>query len=312
MSMMGITFNIHALCFFAAHGLSGAASARVGNDLGASRPRRAWLTVQAAVLMGTVAMAVAAVLLMAGRRHLGRVFSSDAAVIALTATAVPPLAASLVGEGANTVLSGVMRGCGRQRIGAAVNLLTYWAVGLPLSCLLAFKGGLGALGLWTGLACTASVQALLMTLTVFTFDWSAESARAKALVASGDLVLEDLDDFGGGGGGGMDGEGGEGGEGPFDGGTTMEGGGFGGGGGGFFGGGEGGEAGSGVGGGGGGSVAVGIPPSTLGAVGGALEVEGGGGSGGGGGGGLPAALLVGRGRRVSRSSGGIGLGSALP
>jgi hypothetical protein len=30
----GITFNIHALCFFAAHGLSGAASTRVGNELG--------------------------------------------------------------------------------------------------------------------------------------------------------------------------------------------------------------------------------------------------------------------------------------
>lgn len=36
MSMMGITFNVHALCFFAAHGLSGAASTRVGNELGGS------------------------------------------------------------------------------------------------------------------------------------------------------------------------------------------------------------------------------------------------------------------------------------
>jgi len=36
MSMMGITFNVHALCFFAAHGLSGAASTRVGNELGAA------------------------------------------------------------------------------------------------------------------------------------------------------------------------------------------------------------------------------------------------------------------------------------
>lgn len=39
MSMMGITFNVHALCFFAAHGLSGAASTRVGNELG----KRSWL-----------------------------------------------------------------------------------------------------------------------------------------------------------------------------------------------------------------------------------------------------------------------------
>jgi len=46
MAMMGITFNVHALCFFAAHGLSGAASTRVGNDLGAGRPQMAWLTVQ--------------------------------------------------------------------------------------------------------------------------------------------------------------------------------------------------------------------------------------------------------------------------
>lgn len=282
--MMGITFNIHALCFFAAHGLSGAASARVGNDLGAGRPRRAWVTVQAAVLMGTVAMAFAALALMAGRGLLGRMFSSDAAVVALTATAVPPLAASLVGEGANTVLSGVMRGCGRQRIGAAVNLVTYWVVGLPVSCLLAFKGGLGALGLWTGLACTASVQALLMAATVFAFDWPAESARAKALVASGDLVLEDVpgsedDEDGGGDGGGAEEDGG------------------------------GGEDGSG--GGGGGSVAVGILGGGGGggsSGGGVLEVDGAGVEGTGSGGGL-LAMVVGRGRRVSRS-GGIGPGAA--
>lgn len=37
--------------------------------------------------------------------------------------AVPPLAVSLIGEGANTVLSGIMRGCGRQKIGATVNLV---------------------------------------------------------------------------------------------------------------------------------------------------------------------------------------------
>ncbi|WIA44443.1 hypothetical protein OEZ86_007198 [Tetradesmus obliquus] len=191
MSMMGITFNIHALCFFAAHGLSGAASTRVGNDLGGGRPHMAWLTVQVAVLMGTLVMLVSSVLLLLGRSQLGRLFTSEADVIMLTAQAVPPLAVSLIGEGANTVLAGVMRGCGRQKIGAAINLATYWGLGLPIACLLAFPGKLGALGLWTGLACTASIQALLMSLTVFKFNWSDEAARAKQLVAAGELVLED-------------------------------------------------------------------------------------------------------------------------
>jgi Na+-driven multidrug efflux pump len=60
-----------------------------------------------------------------------------------------------------------MRGCGRQKIGATINLITYWVFGLPLACALAFWGKLGAVGLWIGLACTASIQALLMTLTVY-------------------------------------------------------------------------------------------------------------------------------------------------
>lgn len=191
MSMMGITFNIHALCFFAAHGLSGAASTRIGNDLGAGRPRMAWLTTQVGVLLGTLSMAAFSVALLAGRHGLGALFSADEAVIMLTAQAVPPLAVSLIGEGANTVLSGIMRGCGRQKIGASVNLVTYWVFGLPLSILMAFWGGLGALGLWTGLACTASLQALLMTCTVFRFDWNQEALRAQALVKAGEWVIEE-------------------------------------------------------------------------------------------------------------------------
>lgn len=83
---------------------------------------------------------------------------------------MPPLAVSLIGEGANTVLAGVLRGCGRQKIGAVINLGMYWGIGLPFSCLLAFKMGVGALGLWTGLACTASLQSLILSWTVFRCD----------------------------------------------------------------------------------------------------------------------------------------------
>lgn len=194
MSMMGITFNVHALCFMAAHGLSGAASTRIGNELGASRPRLAWLTVQVSVLMGMVIMGALSLGLMLGRHHLGWLFTTDKQVIYLTAQAVPPLAVSLIGEGANTVLAGVLRGCGRQKIGAIVNLVIYWGVGLPFSVLMAFGMHMGALGLWTGLACTASFQALLMTITVFRFDWSQEVQRARMLIASGEMVLDELDD----------------------------------------------------------------------------------------------------------------------
>ena len=81
------------------------------------------MTLQVGVLLGTLVMAVSGAVLLLGRHQLGALFSSDEGVILLTAQAVPPLAVSLVGEGANTVLSGIMRGCGRQKIGATVNLV---------------------------------------------------------------------------------------------------------------------------------------------------------------------------------------------
>ncbi|MEW5297746.1 MAG: hypothetical protein WDW36_000930 [Sanguina aurantia] len=195
MSMMGITFNVHALCFFAAHGLSGAASTRVGNELGADRPRQAWLNTQVAVFLGTVSMIGFAGSLLLLRNHVGAWFSGDPEVVLLTSQAVPTLAISLIGEGANTVLAGVLRGCGRQKIGATINLVMYWGLGLPFSCFLAFRVGMGAMGLWTGLACTASLQALLLSYVVFKFDWPAEAIRAKELIASGELELEPEEDF---------------------------------------------------------------------------------------------------------------------
>ena len=79
-------------------------------------------------------------------------------VIDTAAAVLPILALSLFGDGMNCVLSGVLRGAGRQALGAALNLSTFWCMGLPLAGLLAFKAHLGITGLWAGLAATTMVQ----------------------------------------------------------------------------------------------------------------------------------------------------------
>lgn len=53
---------------------------------------------QVAVLMGTLVMIISSCFLLLGRGQLGKLFSSEADVVMLTAQAVPPLAVSLIGE----------------------------------------------------------------------------------------------------------------------------------------------------------------------------------------------------------------------
>ena len=60
------------------------------------------------------------------------------------------------------MLAGVLRGCGRQKIGATINLAMYWGMGLPFACLLAFKvrggdgggGGGGDVRMWQSGRCS--------------------------------------------------------------------------------------------------------------------------------------------------------------
>lgn len=157
-SVMGLTMNLSALLYMMPQGLSSATSVRVGNALGAGLPRaaqRAALTATLIIFVLQCGMAAATV---ASRNVAGLVFTQDAAVLKAAAPLFALMAWCTIGDGLNAVMGGVLRGAGRQELGACINLVAYWCVGLPLAWLLAFKAGLGLAGLWTGLASCASLS----------------------------------------------------------------------------------------------------------------------------------------------------------
>lgn len=78
------------------------------------------------------------------------------------------------------MLSGILRGSGRQKVGAVVNGLANYGVGLPLQLLLMRPYGVG--GLWWGLAVSATLQAAVLAVLVSRFDWRRETVRAGKLV----------------------------------------------------------------------------------------------------------------------------------
>ncbi len=64
-------------------------------------------------------------------------------------------------DGMNVVLNGVLRACGRQALGACLQLCSYWLVGVPLSWLLGVKAQLGIAGFLAAVGCTSFTQAVV-------------------------------------------------------------------------------------------------------------------------------------------------------
>ena len=77
-----------------------------------------------------------------------------------------------------------MRGCGRQTLGAYLNLIGWWGVTIPLAVFLGLHQGLGTRGFWIALASGTSGQALFFLCVLSRLDWQKEVQRAKVLVDS--------------------------------------------------------------------------------------------------------------------------------
>ena len=130
-------------------GIGVATSARVGNLLGARDAKgaaraantAAWLS----MLMGVIVLTI----LMSTKDNFARIFNDDEDVVRLTAKVLPYVALFQIADGLNGSCGGSLRGMGRQHVGAAVNIISYYCGALPLGIWLAFHGW-GLVGLWFG------------------------------------------------------------------------------------------------------------------------------------------------------------------
>lgn len=135
-----------------------------------------------------------------GKSYLAAALTSSAAVQQQLKRVLPLVVATVMLDGQAAVLSGVLRGAGRQGIGAGTSWCSYWIIGLPLAYLLAFKANMGVLGLRLSLAAAVAVQALVLhVFTACRIDWNEEVRRARELVAvaaDGDDVQAETCDHG--------------------------------------------------------------------------------------------------------------------
>jgi len=177
---MGVVVQISGLVWSIVSSVNFAGSIMISRSLGSGNPSHA-LSHSHQLFKATFAIEVCmALLVVILRNHIGRLFSSSEDVVLAIAHTLPIFALSLLPDGVNIPIQNILKACGKQHVGALLNLL-YWIV-VPLGILLGIYYQLLLDGLWISilivnmLLCIAS--SLLYNLVV-DFDIEAENASSR-------------------------------------------------------------------------------------------------------------------------------------
>lgn len=191
-AVMSICFNTYVFAFMLPMGLGAAVSIRVSNELGAGRPEAARLATRVVMLIAFSLGISEGLVMVLARNLLGYAYSNEKEVAMYTARLMPILAVSTLFDCLQCVLSGVVRGCGRQKIGAIINLSAFYIVGIPAASIFAFVCHLRGMGLWFGILCGVAVQMLLLLCITLCTNWNKEALKAKDRVFSSTIPVDHM------------------------------------------------------------------------------------------------------------------------
>lgn len=178
-----VAITVAATIFMLPLGLGMATTVRIGQVLGAreaGRVRRIGFGALGAV---TAFMMASALFLLAAAPSIARLFTPDPEVIRL---AIPLLIVAgwfqLV-DGIQVVSIGALRGLKDVRVPAWIAFSAYWLAALPIGWLLGFPLGLGATGVWIGLAIGLAAAAAGLTVRFWKKSTQAGTCQTSDLQA---------------------------------------------------------------------------------------------------------------------------------
>jgi MATE family multidrug resistance protein len=164
-----IALNVASVSFMVPLAIGQAANVRVGYWSGAGQPLAARHAGFVALGLGVAFMSLSGLVLVVAPRAIVGLYlhlddPSGSQTVALATSLLGVAAVFQIVDGMQTVASGCLRGLKDTRVPMIAAAFGYWGVGFPTGYTLAFHFGLGARGLWWGLAAGLASVALLLTL----------------------------------------------------------------------------------------------------------------------------------------------------
>ncbi|XP_067866730.1 multidrug and toxin extrusion protein 1-like isoform X2 [Heterodontus francisci] len=184
-----IIFQIISIAYRLSIGYGVAATVHVGNALGARNPEQAANSAKVAIYcIGCISLVIA-VILGAIRNVAGYIFTNDKEIANLVAEVIPLSAAFHFFDAIAGVCGGVLRGAGKQKLGAIGNLVGYYLIAFPIGVALMFAAKLNVFGLWAGMFIGVVAQLVFFLTVIYRINWNETSNQAQ--VNAG--VMKDVD-----------------------------------------------------------------------------------------------------------------------
>ncbi|XP_061084576.1 multidrug and toxin extrusion protein 1-like [Conger conger] len=178
-----ITYQMGSVTFMFSLGFSVAASVRVGNALGAGKITQAQLSSKVAVVCAAVVSFFVVLIIGNLKNRIAYIFTNDPEIVDRVKDLTVLFACFNLLDCIAGVTGGIIRGTGKQAVGAVCNLVGYYFVGLPIGVSVMFATHLGIVGLWVGLLLCAFMQALFFTVFLVKLNW--KKTMQDALVRAG-------------------------------------------------------------------------------------------------------------------------------
>ncbi|CAH6786221.1 multidrug and toxin extrusion protein 2 [Phodopus roborovskii] len=177
-----VIYELASVAYMVPFGFGVAASVRVGNALGAGNAEQARCSCTTVLLCAGVCALLVGILLAALKDVVAYIFTNDKDIISLVSRVMPIFAPFHLFDALAGTCGGVLRGTGKQKIGAILNAIGYYGFGFPIGVSLMFAAKLGIIGLWSGLVVCVFSQALSYLIYIMRTNWKrvAEQAQVRA------------------------------------------------------------------------------------------------------------------------------------
>ncbi|MEQ2262474.1 hypothetical protein XENORESO_012871 [Xenotaenia resolanae] len=174
-----VMVEIGAITYMFPLGIHAAACVRVGNALGAGNTSRAIVTCKVALVLSGVLAVFQGFILAGCKSVIGYIFTSDENIVQLVSENLTVYTFLQFLDAVLCVCSGILVGCGMQKIAALSNLVFYYFIGLPVGIALMFAAQLRILGLWLGLLICVFIQTSFFLVLIFKADWKKVTHKAQ-------------------------------------------------------------------------------------------------------------------------------------